>query len=161
MSHGGVRPLVGLATCVVIAGIFVLAASLFRGSFTETVPVTVLTPRAGLMMYPGAKVQMRGVQVGKVESIEALPTGGAAIHLAMDPSQLELIPANVGADVASATVFGAKFVQLLPPADPSPQSIQADQILERTAQSFTPPVQRRGDRAECLVELLGFDLRQH
>jgi virulence factor Mce-like protein len=130
MSRGGVRPLVGLATVAIIAGIVVVAAGMFRGSYTETVPLTVVTPRAGLMMYPGAKVQMRGVQVGKVASIEALSGGGAALHLAMDPSQLDLIPANIGADIASTTIFGAKFVQLVPPADPSQTSIQAGQVLQ-------------------------------
>ena len=65
---------------------------LFRGSFTETVPVTVISDRAGLVMNPDAKVKMRGVQVGKVASIESRPDGTAAMHLAMDPSQLHLIP---------------------------------------------------------------------
>ena len=67
---------------------------LLRGGFTDSVPVTVVSPRAGLVMNPDAKVQIRGVQVGKVESIESLPNGEAAIHLAMDPSRLHAIPAN-------------------------------------------------------------------
>ncbi len=58
-------------------------------------------------MNPDAKVKMLDVQVGKVSSIENLPNGKAAIHLAMDPSQLHLIPANVFVDIASTTVFGA------------------------------------------------------
>jgi virulence factor Mce-like protein len=48
----------------------------------------------------------------------------------MDPSQLHFIPANVLVDIASTTVFGAKFVQLIPPADPSPQSMHAGQVLD-------------------------------
>ena len=60
-----VPPLLGLATIVVIAGIFALAVGLFQGSFTETVPVTVISQRAGLVMNPDAKAKMRGVQVGK------------------------------------------------------------------------------------------------
>ena len=50
-----------------------MAVGLFQGSFTETVPVTVISQRAGLVMNPDAKVKMRGVQVGKVASIESLP----------------------------------------------------------------------------------------
>mgnify|MGYP003693635025 CR=1 FL=1 len=46
-------------------------------------------------MNPDARVKMRGVQVGKVASIESKPDGQAAIHLAMDPSQMHLIPSNV------------------------------------------------------------------
>ena len=64
-------------------------------------------------MNPDAKVKMRGVQVGKVTSIESLPDGTAALHLAMDPSQMQLIPANVNVDIASSTVFGSKFVELV------------------------------------------------
>ena len=57
----------------VIAAIFAFAVGLFQGTFTETVPVTVISQRAGLVMNPDAKVKMRGVQVGKVASIESLP----------------------------------------------------------------------------------------
>jgi phospholipid/cholesterol/gamma-HCH transport system substrate-binding protein len=130
MSHRGIRALVGLATVAVIAGIVAVAVGLFRGSFTEAVPVTIVSPRAGLVMNPDAKVKMRGVQVGKVASIESRPNGQAALHLAMDPSELRLIPANVLVDITSTTVFGAKFVELVPPADPSPQRLRAGQVLD-------------------------------
>jgi phospholipid/cholesterol/gamma-HCH transport system substrate-binding protein len=129
MKSSAVRPLTGLGSIVVLGLIVALAAALFRGSFTETVPVTVISDRAGLVMNPDARVKLHGAQVGNVASIEPLPNGPAAIHLAMDPSQMQLIPANVLVDIASTTVFGAKYVQLVPPADPSPQSLQAGQVL--------------------------------
>jgi virulence factor Mce-like protein len=129
-AHGYGRPLAGLATVVAIAAIVVLAAGLFRGSFTETVPVTVISDRAGLVMNPDAKVKMRGGQVGTVSSIESRPDGTAALHLAMDPSQLHFIPSNVGVDITSSTVFGAKFVQLDPPANPSAEKLHAGQVLQ-------------------------------
>ena len=93
-------------------------------------PVTVISQRAGLVMNSDAKVKMRGVQVGKVASIESLPNGEAAIHLAMDPSQLHFIPGNVLVDIASSTVFGAKSVQLLEPAQPSAQRLHGGQTLQ-------------------------------
>ena len=46
MSHAFIRPVAGLATVVLIAGIIAIAATLFRGGFAETVPVTVLSQRA-------------------------------------------------------------------------------------------------------------------
>jgi phospholipid/cholesterol/gamma-HCH transport system substrate-binding protein len=124
------RPLMGLVTIVVIVAAFALAANLFRGGFTESVPVTVISSRAGLVMNPDAKVQIRGVQVGKVASIEDLPNGGAALHLAMDPSRLSAIPANALVDIASPTVFGAKFVQFVFPANPSAESLRAGQVVD-------------------------------
>ncbi|OYV23970.1 MAG: MCE-family protein, partial [Mycobacterium sp. 20-66-4] len=118
------RPLAGLGTFVVVGVIVVIAMGLFQGSFTKTVPVTVVSPRAGLVMNPDAKVKMRGVEVGKVGSIDVRPNGQAVLNLEMQPSQMHLIPANVLVDIASTSVFGAKFVDLIPPADPSSQHLQ-------------------------------------
>ncbi|NKE31860.1 MCE family protein, partial [Mycobacterium tuberculosis] len=101
--------MIGLATVLTIAAAIALPIGLFRGSFTRTVPVTVLSQRAGLVMYPDAKVKIRGVQVGKVGDIETKPDGTAVLHLQMEPGQLSAIPANVSARIASSTVFGAKF----------------------------------------------------
>jgi virulence factor Mce-like protein len=130
MKSSVIRPLTGLALIIVIGLIFALAVGLFRGSFTKTEPVTVLSDRAGLVMNPDAKVKMRGVQVGKVESIETRPDGMAALHLAMDPSQLHLIPSNVNVDIESSTVFGAKFVNMVAPAESSPQTLRPGQVIQ-------------------------------
>ena len=111
MPHNGIRALTGLVTVAVIAAIVAVAVGLFRGSFTESAPVTVISPRAGLVMNPDAKVKMRGVQVGRVDSIESRPNGQAVLHLAMQPAEMHLIPANVLVDITSPTVFGAKFVE--------------------------------------------------
>ncbi|WP_370332941.1 MCE family protein [Mycolicibacterium hippocampi] len=124
-----VRPLAGLGLIVALLAVFALSVGLFRGSFTETVPVTVISDRAGLVMNPDAKVKMRGVQVGSVKSIDYRPDGTAALRLDMDPSQLHLIPSNVNVDIASSTVFGAKFVQLEAPPEPAAQTLKKDQVL--------------------------------
>ncbi|ANI38833.1 MCE family protein [Mycolicibacterium vaccae] len=123
------RPLIGLATVLAVAAVIAVAVGLFRGSFTSTVPVTVLSHRAGLVMNADAKVKWHGAQVGSVKSIETLPGGGAAIHLAMDPSYLDIIPSDVRVDIASSTVFGSKYVDLVPPAESSRQPLQAGQTL--------------------------------
>jgi phospholipid/cholesterol/gamma-HCH transport system substrate-binding protein len=130
MQHTGIRALTGLVTVAVLVAIVAVAVGLFQGSFTESVPVTVLSPRAGLVMNVDAKVKMRGVQVGKVDSIETRPDGQAVIHLAMYPSDMHLIPANVLVGITEPTVFGAKFVDLVPPAQPAAQSLHAGQVLD-------------------------------
>jgi virulence factor Mce-like protein len=124
-----VRPAAGLASVAVVIGLVLLASTLFRGGFAPSVPVTVLSPRAGLVMNPDAKVTLYGVQVGRVSSIEELPDGQAAIHLALEPSRLDIIPGNVVVDIASTTVFGAKRIRLVPPQNPSPTPIRAGQTL--------------------------------
>lgn len=130
MKHASTRALAGLSTVVVIGLIVGLAVALFRGDFTKTETVTLISERAGLVMNPDAKVKMRGVEVGKVAVIEALPDGRARLQLEINPAQLKLIPSNVTADIASSTVFGAKFVELLPPENPSSARMYAGQVLE-------------------------------
>lgn len=120
----------GLVTVVVIALIIGLSVALFRGDFTKSEPVTLISDRAGLVMNPDAKVKMHGVEVGKVATIEALPDGRAELKLEINPAQLKLIPSNVTADIASSTVFGAKYVELLPPENPSPRRMYAGQVLQ-------------------------------
>jgi virulence factor Mce-like protein len=119
MSSSVVRPLAGLATVAVLVAVVVFSVGMFRGDFGQTVPVTVVSDRAGLVMNPEAKVKMRGVQVGQVTSIETSPDGKAILHLAMDPAQLKDIPSNVAVDITSSTVFGAKFVEMAEPPNPS------------------------------------------
>jgi virulence factor Mce-like protein len=130
MTTSTKRNVAGALTVICLALVIALAVGAFRGSFTRTVPVTVMSERAGLVMNPDAKVKLHGAQVGTVSRIEALPDGRAAIHLAMDPDQLDIIPANVNVDIGSTTVFGSKAVELIPPGDPSPQSLRPGQVLD-------------------------------
>lgn len=129
------RAFAGLATVVMIAAIVMGAVLLFRGNLGRTVPLTVMSERAGLVMNPDAKVKLLGVPVGRVVSIEDQPDGRAAIHLALDPQQLRQIPENVRVDIASPTVFGAKSVDLVPPSEPSSTALRPGQVLD--AQNVT------------------------
>lgn len=130
MSQTNGRALAGLGTVVVLGLIVGLAIGLFRGDFTKTETVTLISNRAGLVMNPDAKVKMRGVEVGKVAAIDSLPDGSVSLKLEINPAQLKLIPSNVTADIASSTVFGAKFVELLPPEDPAATTMYAGQVLQ-------------------------------
>src|SRR5690349_12537834 len=106
-----------------------LSLSLFAGTFRSEVPVTLTSDRAGLVMETNAKVKMRGVQVGRVVDIH----GGrepVSLKLEIDRDQIKFIPANVEAQIRATTVFGAKFVELVYPEDPSPKRLAAGQVLQ-------------------------------
>ena len=130
MSSNRVRVLAGLSLITVVFLAAGLSVTLFRGDLTRTAAVTVLSQRAGLVMNPDAKVKMQGITVGKVGSIELLPDGRSALHLELNPDQMAMIPANVGVDITSSTVFGAKFVDLIPPSQPASSALSAGQVLE-------------------------------
>jgi phospholipid/cholesterol/gamma-HCH transport system substrate-binding protein len=112
---------------LVIAAIW-LTYALFTGSLKKFVPVTLTSDRSGLVMESDAKVKLRGVQVGRVAAIEG---GSEPVKLKLEiyPDQVEHIPANVEAQIRATTVFGAKFVDLVYPSDPSPQRLEAGQVL--------------------------------
>ncbi|MGE0779009.1 MCE family protein [Mycolicibacterium sp.] len=114
---------------VAVLALFVAAtAAAFGGTFRSYVPVTLTADRAGLVMETGAKVKMRGVPVGRVGRIEG-GTGPVRLLLEIDPAQIARIPANVEAQISVTTAFGAKFVELVPPAHPSPDRLAPGSIL--------------------------------
>ena len=129
-ARGAMRPLAGLATVAVLVVVILTGASMFQGRFTDTVPLTVLSQRAGLVMNPDAKVRLLGVDIGHVASIEQLPNGQAAIHLAVDPAKLREIPSNTRVDISSSTVFGAKSIDFVPPQASWSHVLQPGQVLD-------------------------------
>ncbi|MEX7472407.1 MCE family protein [Mycobacterium adipatum] len=116
---------------VMIAAFLLVTAGVYNGTFRSYVPVTLTSERSGLVMETGAKVKMRGVEVGRVKSI----AGGdaqASLELALYPDQIRFIPANVQAQIQATTAFGAKFVDLVYPSDPSPDRLAAGAVLRST-----------------------------
>lgn len=112
----------------VIGGIIFVTSVMFSGTFQPYEPITLQAGRAGLVMEPGAKVKLRGVEVGRVGDITS-GTGQTSLKLEMFPDQLSQIPVNVQAEIRATTVFGAKYVNLIYPADPSPQRLSAGGTL--------------------------------
>ena len=110
--------------------VFVTVAS-YSGLFRSTVPVTLTSDRSGLVLETGAKVKMRGVDVGRVAQIGG-NRGGALMKLQIDSNQVPFIPANVGARINVTTVFGAKFVDLVYPQNPSAERLKAGTELRST-----------------------------
>jgi phospholipid/cholesterol/gamma-HCH transport system substrate-binding protein len=121
------RSHVRIAAAILVA--VVLAAAVFTylsytAAFTSTDKVTVLSPRAGLVMEDKAKVKFRGVQVGEVESIEYAGKD-AKLTLAIRSGELRYIPSNAIVRIAGTTIFGAKAVEFLPPDDPDGTPLRA------------------------------------
>jgi phospholipid/cholesterol/gamma-HCH transport system substrate-binding protein len=113
---------------IAIVGIVVLTAALFNRSFTPHVAVTLNSDRSGVMLEPGSKVKLRGVDIGQVSSVSR-GKQNVAMKLDLDPAQLKYIPSNVEAEIKATTAFGNKFVDLIYPSDPSPQRLSAAEQL--------------------------------
>lgn len=131
----GRRPpykIIGLVALMVLTLALTALYTQFRGNFTPKTKLTMIAPRAGLVMDPGAKVTYNGVQVGRVSTISEITHDGvpaAKVVLDVDPKYIASIPANVAAEIKATTVFGNKYVSLKSPDNAAPQHITpANQI---------------------------------
>jgi phospholipid/cholesterol/gamma-HCH transport system substrate-binding protein len=123
----------GAVFLVIIAVVAAFIYLQFRGDLSRKTELTLLSPRAGLVVEPGSKVTYNGVQIGRVSRIEAVDEHGsemAKLTLDVTPRYLKYIPANVTAEIRASTVFGNKYVSFFSPKDPLPQRISSDHRIQ-------------------------------
>ena len=113
---------------ILVASLIALTAGSFSGKFQAFIPLTLVSDRAGLVMEPGAKVKLRGVQVGQVASI-GTDVKAAELHLKMDPGPFKYLPSNLEAEIKSTTAFGSKYVDLIEPDPPSRTPLKPGAVL--------------------------------
>ena len=127
---------VGLVSLMVLALIAVGVYSQFRGVFIPTTKLTMVAPRAGLVMDPGSKVTYNGVEIGRVSRISEITRDGrpaAQIVLDVTPKYIEQIPANVSGTIKATTVFGNKYVALTSPENPTLERITPRHEINATS----------------------------
>ncbi|MDC5698243.1 MCE family protein [Intrasporangium calvum] len=103
----------GVAFIVVVALLLALSIASYQKRFTPVVLVTLETNRLGSQLQELADVKLRGLVVGEVRTIEATQDG-ARLGLALDPEHVSLIPADVRARLLPKTLFGERYVDLVP-----------------------------------------------
>lgn len=147
------RRTAGVVFLLVPALLAWLAVAVYDKTFTDSETVTVETGSVGNEMHPNADVKLRGVVVGRVASIGA-DGDGARLTLAIDPGELHRIPAGVTAQMLPTTLFGERFVALVPPAgdtgtgpslaahatitqDRSSDAIELEQVLDNVMPLLT------------------------
>ena len=141
-------PLVLFALIAVL--VFATATS-FLGTFRSSVPVTLTSDRSGLVLETGAKVKLRGVDVGRVSKISG-GQGEARMLLDIDTDQVRFIPANVGARINVTTVFGAKFIDLIYPERPDSERLPSGAVLR--ADNVTTEVNTVFENVVDLLEMV-------
>jgi phospholipid/cholesterol/gamma-HCH transport system substrate-binding protein len=113
---------------VVLAGY--LTYAVFSKKFSDYDEVTLKTSKIGLQLPVRADVKIRGVIVGEV--LETKSNGdGAEVVLGLFQDQTDTIPADVTGSIVPKTLFGEKYVSLIPVSGTS-EAIQAGDTIERT-----------------------------
>ena len=121
------RPPLRMAGAAMLIGVLtalVLCVQSFRGTFEDTVPLTIVSDRSGLVMDPGAKVQLNGVEIGRVSGIQQAGST-SRLSLDIDSSRFDLLSANTTAEIKASTAFGAKYVALTTRQDPNQRRLAA------------------------------------
>jgi phospholipid/cholesterol/gamma-HCH transport system substrate-binding protein len=107
---------------------------------------------AGGGLYKNANVTYRGVEVGRVESVGLNPNGVTA---EMRLNSGTPIPSNVTATVKSVSAIGEQYIDLVPPASPSPGKLRNGARIERQNTRIGQDVADLLKKAETLVDSLG------
>jgi len=106
----GVVALALFAAAVAVTGIFL------AGGFRGGIPVDAVfsAPGIGQQLPVGGDVKIRGVLVGHISGIDLTEDGNAVIELSLNGD--DDVPIDASAEIRSKTVFGEKWVELIPPA---------------------------------------------
>ena len=127
------NPLSGVAFLLVIGLLMGLCVASFQKVFTDVVMVSLRTDRIGSQLQEASDVKLRGLVVGEVRDIRT--TGdGAVLSLALKPEMVAQIPADVSARLLPKTLFGERYVDLVPGragTDPgrAPRAIRAGDVI--------------------------------
>lgn len=125
------RRVLGVAFIGVLCFLLWLTYAFYAKVFTDTVEVRLKTSHIGLQLNTHADVKLRGIIVGEVRSVS---TDGdeATVNLSLKPDQVKEISAAVSARILPKTLFGEKYVALVPPPDSEDTGhIKAGDVIAR------------------------------
>jgi phospholipid/cholesterol/gamma-HCH transport system substrate-binding protein len=109
------RALMGAIGIVLIVSLSVVAINYGNGEFAGGYPITAEFDVASQGIYPGTDVKVRGLNVGKIESIRLNEDNHAVIELDIDDGVK--VPRSVAATIEPLSIFGPKFINLIPGED--------------------------------------------
>ena len=90
-----------------------LTWAFFSKAFTDYDDVKLTTAKSGLSLPERADVKLRGMIVGVVRDAE-IKDGKVELTLGIDPQLIGRIPRDVRAEIIPKTLFGEKYVSLIP-----------------------------------------------
>ncbi|MFG1908920.1 MCE family protein [Kribbella sp. NPDC048928] len=120
----------GVAFIGVLVFLLWLTYAFYAKVFVKTVNVELKTSHIGLQLNEHADVKLRGIIVGEVRGVS---TDGdeATVDLALKPDQVSEISAAVSARILPKTLFGEKYVALVPPTGAEGAHIKAGDVISR------------------------------
>ncbi|MFF0365861.1 MULTISPECIES: MCE family protein [unclassified Micromonospora] len=143
--------ILGIVFIAVLTAALTASVLQYRKAFTPVTWVTLQAGRSGLQLSPGADVKVRGVVVGEVRSVGS-EGAGASIRLALDPATTPRIPADVSARLLPKTLFGERYVELVPPAGGNGVPIRDGAVITQDRSRTAVELERVLDEALPLLQ---------
>ena len=105
-----------------------LTWAFFSKAFTEYDDVTLTSSKSGLSLPERADVKLRGMIVGVVRDDE-IEDGKVHLTLGMDPQLIDRVPRDVRAEIIPKTLFGEKYVSLIPTGSGTGEHLRAGDTI--------------------------------
>ncbi len=142
--------LYGVVLLVLVSLFLGLTVAKYQKVFKPVVLVTLQAERAGLQLNQYGDVRMHGVLVGKVREVTQ-EGNGAVIRLALDPEVVDVVPADVKARIFPTTLFGQKYISLVPPKNPADEHISEGDVIPQDRSEVAAEISRVLDRLYPLL----------
>ena len=105
-----------------------LTWAFFSKAFTAYDDVTLTSSKSGLSLPERADVKLRGMIVGVVRETK-IENGKVHLTLGMDPQLIDRVPRDVRAEIIPKTLFGEKYVSLVPTGSGTGEHLRAGDTI--------------------------------
>lgn len=133
----------GVVYLVIILAVLVASYLAYDKAFVSRVDVDVTTDDVGSSLQTGSDVKVRGVLVGSVASVRT-DDQGAVLGLQINPAFVSDIPADSKVQLLPKTLFGERYVAIIPGAggsdiangdvlaqDTSAKAVELENVFDR------------------------------
>jgi virulence factor Mce-like protein len=119
----------GALAWALFVGAIALTGYFLQGGLEGGIPVRAVfaAPGVGQQLPEGGDVKVRGVLVGRIADIDLGESGDAIVEMRLD-GEHEL-PRDSRVEIRSKTVFGQKWIELIPPADSTAPAFEANDVI--------------------------------
>lgn len=118
----------GVAYLTAMALLVALSIAIYDKRFVDVTTITLRADRAGLQLARFGDVRLHGALVGDVRTIEQ-DGEQAVITIALRPEAAATIPDNVAVEILPTTLFGQKYVSLVPPTTGASSAMLTDNTV--------------------------------